>query len=179
MNDVVRPNAQTDPSVIPIVMPKVNWSVFLGSLKQLGHPRVTGILDSNGVEIEDLPALTLVLSSLFNDESNVVDAVKNAATLLNHTHVSFLVVADPKVITEIAVSLDLEISVKDGIAVCSGTLHQWKTACIEGTCVVRTLGCRQVFNLIVTWLERGALTHLWWGYKKATHIDETFSLVLG
>lgn len=178
MSDIVRPIDQTDPSVMPICMPKVNWSIFLGALQEKGHPRVTGILDSNGVETEDLPALTLVLSSLFNSESNVVNAVKNAGSLLHHTHVSFLVVADPKIITEISLSLDLAISTKDDVAVFSGTLHQWKTACIEGTSVVRTKGCRQVFNIIVTWLERGALTHMWWGYKKATRIDKTFSLVL-
>lgn len=176
---IVRPDP-LHPSVVPIVMPNVNWAGFLPALQKAGILKSTHILDTNGVSKDEFPALTLVLSKMFGmSKDSMIDAIRNAGPLLRHTSTSFLVIAPVDVLTEIMMQIDLKITAKGEVAIFSESLDKWKLACVEGTTAEKTTPCRKLFNIIILWLEQGAFIHLFWGYKKVTQPDGTFMLKLG
>ena len=172
-------NVKTEgPSVIPVSMPNVNWGKLLAALQEAGLPRVTQLLDTNTVEQQSLPALTLVLSQVFNPETDsMVEAIKNAGHILQHTHVTFMV--QTSAVLEIVQNIDLKISAKGNVAFLSESLDKWRLACVEGTKIDKTRECRIVFNKIIAWLGQGSFTHLFWGYRKVPDTDGVFALKLG
>ncbi|MEE9548745.1 MAG: hypothetical protein V3V68_05260 [Nitrosomonadaceae bacterium] len=123
-------------SVIPITVSTIAWTDFLkGTLQVTGRSPIRSI-DASGFTLSDYAKYIIALNELRHKEvSNPVDTLRDAGSLLQHIHFSFLIGGSSGLIFKICELTPLNVlstCIKKGrFALVSGTLGEWKDAITE------------------------------------------------
>lgn len=126
----------TPASVTPITGSMISWTRFLKDILQVtGHSPIRSI-DASGLILSDYAKYIIALKELRSKEvSNPVDTLRDAGSLLQHIHFSFLIGGSAGLIFKICELTALSVlstRIKKGrFALVSGTLGEWKGAITE------------------------------------------------
>ena len=139
-------------SVTPITGSMISWTRFLKDTLQVTGHSPTRSIDASGLILSDYAKYIIALKELRSKEvSNPVDTLRDAGSLLQHIHFSFLIGGSAGLIfkiCELTVLSVLSTRIKKGrFALVSGTLGEWKDAITELSkdkssetqCIVETL----------------------------------------
>jgi hypothetical protein len=170
------------PDIIPIVVPRIDWTTFLKTAQDaLGYSPVKAV-DHCSRPLSDYGKF-LVVAASFQDR-NLVDALgalRDANDLLNHLAFVFNVYADAETILLIMERTRLRVTMTptvDGerIAIVSGNLQDWHQATIICCADRQPFNLRLLFDKVVLFFESLGLGELWHATRKKSLPDRTFLL---
>ena len=123
-------------SVTPITGSVVAWTRFLKDILQVTGHSPTRSIDVSGLTLSEYAKYIIALKELRDKEvSNPVDTLRDAGSLLQHIHFSFLIGGSTGLIFKICELTALSVlstHIKKGrFALVSGTLGEWKDAIAE------------------------------------------------
>ena len=126
----------TPASVTPISGSTISWTRFLKDVLQVTGRSPTRSIDESGLTLSDYAKYIIALKELRSKEvSNPVDILRDAGSLLQHIHFSFLIGGSVGLIFKICELTALSVlstRIKKGrFALVSGTLREWKNAVTE------------------------------------------------
>ncbi len=123
-------------SVIPITASTIAWTDFLKDTMQItGYSPIRSI-DASGLTLSNYAKYIVALGELRSKEvMNPIDTLRDAGSLLQHIHFSFLIGGSTGLIFKIYELTTLSVlstRIKKGrFALVSGTLGEWKNAVTE------------------------------------------------
>jgi hypothetical protein len=167
------------PDIIPIIWPSIDWNNYLQGVLTATGIRPTKDLDSHIGILSDSARFLASLSKFQHPEltKDVLAAIRDSRSILNHLSYTFLVSAEKEVFCQIGQRTKLTVTSQDDIAIISGTLAEWKSASLEFLLYTECdFNIRLLFDKIILLFEHAGLGDLWFGYNKESLKDKTFIL---
>lgn len=169
------------PKVEMVVMPLIDWTVYLQQTNENLGRSVTRKLDAKNMPIQTPSSFIATLDSFRNESSDPLKAVREGGGLLEHLHYGFLIHATSTAILEIIERTGLRtisqsVEKREAFAIVSGNLLNWYTAILHGCSPDRSFECRVAFNMCLLLFDRHGLGEVWGLFCKERLKDDSFTL---
>lgn len=168
--------------VVPVTDTKIDWNIYLVTMKKLLGRNVTDQLDLQKIRPDNLAAYIVTLGSMLDSELKPNEILSDAGALLQHGSQGFLMILDTDLLVEVFQTFPLNIiSIVSGrlrLAIVSGNLEQWRSSIINGCSVTSDSELRSLLGTCMIHMEKSGLAPLWWNYTKQSMKDKTFALVM-
>lgn len=154
------------PQVIPVVSPQIDWGLFIHSMQRMTGESPTRSLDKEGIEPDSPYAFFKTLGP--------------GEYTLKSLSYSFLIELREDDYLQILQKTDLEIVILysgryNQIVLISGTIYEWREACLEFCSEDVDIVLRYIFDCIYLYLHSLKLFTI----NKTMLKDQTFTLSLG
>lgn len=171
-----------DIAVTPLILPKVQWEIFISSsFHGLGRS-VTASLDKNKIPIDKGASFIQALGEFKSSNSSPSLTLQEPGALLQHLTYGFEISAPRSIVFELLEISGLNVLTTKTLiktqllAIVSGNLEQWRAAIINITNDQVSTSLRQLFNIFILYFEKEGFFDLWHRYKKLSLPDKTFVL---
>lgn len=169
----------TNPQILPIIAPAVNWPEFAKAAEMVIGYNPTAVNTTRQISES---ARFLAAAAHFKDRksADTIKSIREAGSILRHLQYGFLVAADRETLFELMQCSDLQVSTTatqagDVAAIVTGDLFEWRTAIIELS-ESNTFGMRLLLDKIFLYFEKIGLAELWADYRKVPLPDNTLKL---
>lgn len=157
--------------VIPIIVPDIDFDTFLATASKAIGQNISTTIDKSNKKISPIYRFLISLSEFQTNDRPSVQILRDTASLYAHISLTFLFIAPLDVIMISMSRTRLKHTLAEGmgrtqIAVVSGTLDEWKAACLE--CCSQTFGqdVQEFYNQVVIRFEELGIKELWSDTKK-------------
>ena len=156
-----------DIEVIPIAITQVDTTTFR-RLHNQGNR-----LDKFYIEPDTLVGY---LASMV-PEGDPRNAVRNINYILRHVSVSYIIKASDKDVYDLKFFSNLTMTMlKEETFLVTGTLEEWKIACVDLCNPASSKKTRYILNCCILLLEKAGLVEVFGNYRKQSQEDQTFTL---
>lgn len=167
--------------VIPISQTEINWAEYLGTLNDALNRSPTATIDSQSLEMNF--SLSNYLSTLKEIMKPGSDPFRDASSLLDHVHVSFIVITTKETMLQLITETRLNFTTTETkhndyyLAVVSGTLSQWRTAVLNCCAEFVNTDIRQFGTMVLNVFEQTKIRQFLDGLTRVPMADGTVRLL--
>ncbi len=166
-------------AVVPIVVPKIDWEIFTKVTYNALERSVTASLDRRKITVGSLASYVSALGEFQQTNSDALQVLRDACSLLKHIFASFLVRCPKETLYRIAIEGSLSIIESDEseVAIISATMDRWHISVIEFCSNKATKDQRIFGSLLLREFDIMGLSPLWDNYSRKTESRDSTVLL--